>query len=197
MSEALNIRPTLASALWPTVESRGVVRPVVLAVAGTLLLTLSAKIQVPFWPVPMTMQTMAVLVIAMAYGRVLGLATVVLYLVEGAVGLPVFAGTPEKGLGLAYMAGPTGGYLVGFAVAAYGVGSMAERGWDRGVITTLAAMVAGTAIIFAFGLLWLGALIGVGPAFQHGLLPFLPGAGLKIALATALLPLSWKLLGRN
>ena len=99
-------------------------------VGGVCLLTLSAKLQVPFYPVPMTMQTLVVLMIGMAYGRVLGTATVAAYLLAGAAGLPVFAGTPERGIGLAYMMGPTGGYLVGFLVSAWLMGALAERGWS-------------------------------------------------------------------
>lgn len=173
-------------------------RNLMLAVVGSLALWLSAKIQVPFYPVPMTMQTFVVLVIGMAFGWRLGGATILLYLAEGAVGLPVFAGTPERGLGLAYMMGPTGGYLVGFFFSAIVVGWLAERGWDRRVIPTLVAMVAGTAIIFAFGVLWLGAFIGWDqPVLDLGLIPFLPGAAFKIALAAAVLPAIWRLVDRN
>ncbi|MEO1226793.1 MAG: biotin transporter BioY [Pseudomonadota bacterium] len=173
-------------------------RNIMLAVVGSLALWLSAKIQVPFYPVPMTMQTFVVLVIGMAFGWRLGGATILLYLAEGAVGLPVFAGTPERGIGLAYMMGPTGGYLVGFFFSALVVGWLAERGWDRRVIPTLAAMVAGTAIIFALGVLWLGAFIGWDqPVLDLGLVPFLPGAAFKIALAAAVLPAIWRLVDRD
>ena len=173
-------------------------RNLMLAVVGSLALWLSAKIQVPFYPVPMTMQTFVVLVIGMAFGWRLGGATILLYLAEGAVGLPVFAGTPERGIGLAYMMGPTGGYLVGFFFSAVVVGWLAERGWDRRVIPTLAAMVAGTAIIFAFGVLWLGAFIGWDqPVLDLGLIPFLPGAAFKIALAAAVLPAIWRLVDHS
>ena len=99
-------------------------RNVALAVAGSIALWVSAKVQIPFLPVPMTLQTLVVLIIGMAYGWRLGAATVALYLAQGAVGLPVFAGTPEKGIGLAYMIGPTGGYLVGFLLAAMAVGCL-------------------------------------------------------------------------
>jgi len=190
-----NTQPTLLSAAWPA-SADGLLRKFVLALAGAALLTLSAKVQVPFYPVPMTMQTFVVLVIGMAFGWRLGTATVVLYLVEGAFGLPVFAGTPAKGIGLAYMAGPTGGYLVGFAVAAAFVGYLAERGWDRNLLTTLAAMVAGTALIFIFGYVWLAHLIGFQKAFQFGVLPFMSAAVFKIALAAAVLPLCWRFLAR-
>jgi biotin transport system substrate-specific component len=193
---------TLAATLWPSTgklgEMSGLLRAVFLVVAGSLLLYASAKIQVPFYPVPITMQTFAVLVIGMAYGWRLGGATVLFYLAQGAAGLPIFAGTPEKGIGLAYMAGPTGGYLLGFLLAAAAVGWLAERGWDRSVVKTLAAMVLGTAIIFLPGVLWLGTLVGWDkPVLDWGLYPFLPGAAFKIGLAAAVLPLAWKALSKR
>jgi biotin transport system substrate-specific component len=194
MQTSTHAQPTLLSAIWPE-ATNSVLRMVLLALAGTALLTLSAKINVPFYPVPMTMQTFAVLVIGMAFGWKLGAATVLLYLIEGALGLPVFAGTPAKGIGLAYMAGPTGGYLVGFVVSAAVVGWLAERGFDRTIITTLLAMVLGTALIFAFGFAWLSTLIGAAKAVKFGVLPFLWGAGFKIALAACILPVAWKLVG--
>ena len=188
---------TLAAALWPRAgrlgEMSAPLRAALLAVAGSLLLYASAKIQVPFYPVPITMQTFAVLVIGLAYGARLGGATVLFYLAQGAAGLPVFAGTPEKGLGLAYMAGPTGGYLLGFLLAAFLVGWLAERGWDRTVLRTLAAMAAGMAVIYLPGILWLGTLVGWDkPVLDWGLIPFLPGEVFKVALAAAVLPLAWK-----
>src|SRR5690606_28514113 len=130
------------SALWPETESK-ILRYGVIAVIGTLMLTASAKIQVPFWPVPMTMQTFVVLFLGAALGSRLGAAVVALYLVQGAMGLPVFAGTPEKGLGLAYMMGPTGGYLVGFVVGAYIVGWLAEHGWGQSVPRLFVSMFVG------------------------------------------------------
>ena len=188
-------QPTLVSVLWSSAAGAGWLRAAALAVVGSLLLTASAKIQVPFWPVPMTMQTFAVLVIGMAYGPRLGAATVAFYLAQGALGLPVFAGTPEKGIGLVYMAGPTGGYLVGFLVAAGVMGWLARRGWDRRLMSGVAAMVLGTAIIFIFGYAWLAALIGPAAAWKAGVLPFLPGAALKIALAATLLTATWRMVG--
>ena len=187
---------TLADALFPaSAESNKWMRNVLLAVGGTVLLTIAAKMNIPFYPVPLTMTTFVVLTIGMAFGWRLGGATVALYLAEGAIGLPVFAGTPEKGIGLAYMAGPTGGYLLGYLVAAVVVGWLAEKGWDRNVFTTLAAMIIGTAIIFAPGIYWLGMLFGWDkPILAWGLWPFMAGAGFKIALATAVLPLAWKFL---
>lgn len=196
MSAMTPIQPTLSQALWRGETTMA--RNVVLAIAGALALWVSAKIQVPFYPVPMTMQTFAVLVIGMAFGWRLGAATVALYLAQGAIGLPVFAGTPAKGLGLAYMAGPTGGYLAGFLIASITVGWLAHRGWDRKIWSALAAMSLGTAIIFGFGLAWLGAVIGWDkPVLELGLYPFLPGAAFKIALAAAVLPLAWRLTRRK
>jgi biotin transport system substrate-specific component len=196
MQGITDTQPTLLSAAWPA-SADSLLRQFVLALAGTALLTLSAKAQVPFYPVPMTMQTFVVLVIGMAFGWRLGATTVLLYLAEGAFGLPVFAGTPANGIGLAYMAGPTGGYLIGFAVSAAIVGYLGERGWDRNLWTTTAAMVIGTALIFVFGYLWLAHLIGLERAFQSGVLPFIWAAVFKIALAAAVLPLCWKILARN
>jgi biotin transport system substrate-specific component len=185
--------PTLMDAVWTPTTGSKALRAVVLAVIGTLLLTVSAKIQVPFWPVPMTMQTFVVLVLGMAYGWRLAGATVLLYLAEGAIGLPVFA----KGGGLAYFAGPTAGYLFGFLVAAVAVGWLAERGWDRSVWRALGAMLIGTAIIFFFGIAWLSALIGLREAIAAGLVPFLTSEAFKIALATAVVPIAWQLLHRR
>lgn len=184
---------TLADVLWSPAAGSTAVRAIVLAVIGSLLLTISAKIQVPFWPVPMTMQTFVVLVLGVAYGWRLAGATVLLYLAQGALGLPVFAG----GGGLAYMAGPTGGYLAGFLLAAVAVGWLAERGWARSAPSTLAAMLIGTAIIFGCGIAWLATLIGLPQAISAGLVPFLLSEAVKIALATALVPSAWRLMRRS
>jgi biotin transport system substrate-specific component len=167
-----------------------------LVAAGSLLLWASAKVQIPFYPVPLTMQTFAVLVVGAALGWRMAMATVALYLLEGAAGLPVFAGTPEKGIGLAYMAGPTGGYLFGYLLAAPAVGWLAERGWDRHAITTAIAMLAGNLLIYVPGLLWLGSVVGWDkPVLAWGLTPFLLGDLTKLALAAAVLPASWMLIG--
>lgn len=196
MSTLTHTHPTLVDTFWQSENT--MLRNVALAFVGSLALWVSAKIQVPFYPVPITMQTFVVLVIGMSFGWRLGAATVMLYLAQGAMGLPVFAGTPEKGIGLAYMVGPTGGYLLGFVVAAATVGWLAKKGWDRNVFTTLAAMVIGTSIIFAFGLAWLGSVIGwEKPILEFGLYPFLPGAVFKIGLAAAILPLAWKVVSKK
>ena len=139
---------TLLSAVWPAAPS-SLARMSLLALFGSGLLTISAKLNVPFYPfvVPMTMQTFAVLVIGMALGWKLGAVTVMLYLIEGALGLPVFAYTPAKGIGISYMMGPTGGYLVGFLLSAALLGYLGEKGFDRNIGTTLVAMLIGTAVI--------------------------------------------------
>lgn len=196
MTNTTNTYPTIAATVWPT--SSKILRGVILAITGSILLTISAKISVPFYPVPMTMQTLVVLALGMALGSRLGVATVLLYMAEGAIGLPVFSGTPEKGLGLAYMMGTTGGYLLGFVVAVWATGFLAERGWGRGFVSTALAMVIGNAIIYTFGLLWLGSLLGWDkPIIEWGMTPFLLGDTTKIALAVILMPLVWKALGKR
>ena len=188
---------TLAHTLWPAQSSSArTARNVLLALVGTLALTVSAKTQIPFWPIPMTMQTFVVLVIGMAYGSRLGAATVALYLLQGALGLPVFAGTPEKGVGLAYMMGPTGGYLLGFLVAAWVCGWLAERGFDRSPLKSLIAMSVGHGLIFVFGVAWLATLMGVEKAFMVGVAPFWAATLVKTLLGVATLPLAWKWLGK-
>jgi biotin transport system substrate-specific component len=154
-----------------------------LAVAGSVVLWVSAKTQVPFFPVPMTLQTLAIMGIAAAYGSRLGLATIALYLVEGAFGLPVFSGTPERGIGLAYMMGPTAGYLAGFVVATWFVGWFAERGADKSTLKLFAVMLAGAAIVLAMGWAWLGAIMGYQAAWQVGVVPFVLGDLVKVAIA--------------
>jgi biotin transport system substrate-specific component len=183
--------PSLAAVLWPARERSEWMRMAVLAVVGSLLLTVSAKVQVPFWPVPMTMQTYAVLVIGAAYGARLGTATVLLYLAQGLVGLPVFAGA---GAGPAYLIGPTAGYLVGFALAAGLVGWAADRGRGRSFVRMVAAMTAGHLLILALGVAWLAVGFGTGweRAVAVGLTPFWAATALKSALAAATLPLAWR-----
>jgi biotin transport system substrate-specific component len=189
--------PTLADAIWPTGAAISGPRAVILAVVGVALLWLSAKIQIPLWPVPVTMQTFVVLTVGIAYGARLGGATVLAYLIAGAVGLPVFAGTWSEGGGLVHLYGPTAGYLVGFAVAAWIGGRLAERGWDRSLPLAAAAMLLGNLAIYALGIAWLAYQIGFEAAIVHGLLPFLAGDGLKIALGAVTLPLAWRLIGRR
>jgi biotin transport system substrate-specific component len=184
---------TLIATLWPTRAASGLLRAAMLAVGGTLLLAASAKVQVPFYPVPMTLQSLAVLVIGAAYGARLAAATVALYLAEGLIGLPVFAGFVA---GPAYMAGPTGGYLVGFLAAAALVGWLAERGWDRDWLRLIAAMILGHVALFAPGFLWLAAPLGVERAWAVGVAPFYAATALKTLLAAALVGAAWRGLAR-
>jgi biotin transport system substrate-specific component len=184
MAQASSPTISFVDALWPARGASRMARAALLALLGSALLTLSAKLQVPFYPVPMTMQTLVVLLIGMAFGARLGLATVALYLAEGAAALPVFAGTPEKGIGLAYMVGPTGGYLLGFALAAALAGWIVERRRDVGGLVL--AVVAGSFAIYLPGVLWLAGFVGFGRALELGLAPFLLGDLLKAALALAL-----------
>jgi biotin transport system substrate-specific component len=184
MAQADSLTISFVDALWPVRGGGRLLRAAVLAVLGSALLTISAKVQVPFYTVPMTMQTLVVLLIGMAFGARLGVATVALYLAEGAAGLPVFAGTPEKGLGLAYMIGPTGGYLLGFVLAAAIAGWLVERRRDAAGLAL--AVLAGSIAIYAAGVLWLASFVGFGKALELGLVPFLWGDLLKAGLAFAL-----------
>jgi biotin transport system substrate-specific component len=184
---------TLAATLWPAQRSSRVARAAALAVGGALVLTLSAKIQVPFIPVPMTLQTLVVLVLGAAFGARLAAATVALYLLEGLLGLPVFAGAVA---GPAYMAGPTGGFLLGFLIAAALIGFLAERGWDRSWGRLVAAMTLGHVASFALGFGWLAVLIGPEKAFALGVAPFALATIVKTLLAAALVGAAWGATGR-
>lgn len=182
---------TLVASFWPRSQASWLFKTL-LALAGTLAMAVSAHVKVPFWPVPMTMQTFVVLAIGAAFGARLAGATLLAYLAQGAVGLPVFAG----GAGLAYLAGPTGGYLVGFLLAACLVGWLADRGFGRSLPTALAAFLAGEAVMLGLGVAWLATLIGGAAALQAGLVPFLLGEATKVALACALLPVLWRIARR-
>lgn len=153
-------------------------------IVATAMLFASAKIQVPFYPVPMTLQTLVVLLLGIVLGPVLGTACVIAYLAQGALGYPVFAGTPEKGLGLAYMTGPTGGYLLGFVLAAFVSGHVAQR-FPQMVGITL-AVIAGIVCIYTPGLIWLAGFIGAEKALQFGLYPFALAEAVKMGLAILL-----------
>ncbi|WP_225764440.1 biotin transporter BioY [Inquilinus sp. Marseille-Q2685] len=170
--------------LWRADGQLGLLRSAVLVVLGTALMTLSAKIQVPFFPVPMTMQTAVVLLIGGAYGWRLGGLTMLAYLAEGFVGLPVFAGLAA---GPAYFAGPTAGYLVGFVASAALMGLAVERGWTRSLAGMAAAITVASLVPFVTGVAWLAVLVGPAAAGTAGLVPFIPAAILKGALAGLLL----------
>jgi biotin transport system substrate-specific component len=174
---------TLASRLWPVGAQAQWARTSALAAGGALALTLSAKMQIMFYPVPMTLQTLVVLVIGAIYGAPLAVASVALYLAEGFVGLPVFAGSLA---GPGYFMGPTGGFLAGFVAAAALVGALIARGGDRSVLRIVAVMAIGHVVIFAFGFAWLAALIGPTKAWASGVAPFYAATLVKTALAAAL-----------
>jgi len=153
-----------------------------IALIGTMLLAISAKIKIPFYPVPMTMQTLVVLIIGVWFGWKLGVATISLYLFEGIIGLPVFSGTPEKGIGLVYFTGPTMGYLIGFLVAAFLAGKF---NFDNNLIKNFLKLTFATSFIYILGMFWLGTLIGWDkPIFKLGAQPFLLAELFKILLAT-------------
>ena len=167
----------------------------VLLVFNLLLVACSyLTFNLPFSPVPITGQTFGVLVVAMALGRVRGSAVVLAYLLEGLAGLPVFAGGTA---GPGALIGPTGGYLLGFLVAASVVGWMADRGWDRSYFRSVLTMVSGTAIIFAVGLVQLTFFVPGAVLLESGLWPFLPGAAVKITVAAVILPTLWRFIGRR
>mgnify|MGYP001388885508 CR=1 FL=1 len=155
-----------------------------LVIFGTLILTISAKIQVPFWPVPMTMQTFVVFLIAMTYSVRLSFFTLMLYLFEGAIGLPVFA----TGGGIAYLVGPTAGYLYGMTLSVVVISYLANLGYSKTYFKAALSLLLGSVIIFSFGLVYLGSIIGYEKSIQAGLLPFIPSELFKIALAVALIP---------
>ena len=163
----------------------------VLVLAGSALLCLSAQFafRIPISPVPVTGQTLVVLLVGMTYGSRLGSATVLAYLVEGGMGLPVFANGTA---GWPVILGPTGGYLIGFVVAAFSLGWLAERGMGRGPISTALAMAMGTVIIYAAGVSWLAQFIGFDKAIAGGMIPFLYGDALKLIVAAGLMPLAWR-----
>jgi biotin transporter BioY len=165
-----------------------------LVVAFSLLTALAAQVVIPFHPVPITGQTFAVLLAGALLGSRLGPLAMFAYLLEGASGLPFFR---AGNAGLFYMLGPTGGYLLAYPVAAYVVGLLAERGWDRRVLTAAAAMAVGSAVILAGGWLWLSRFVGAEQAFAVGVARFIPGDLVKIALAAGVLPTGWALLGRR
>lgn len=151
------------------------------------------SVTLPFSPVPVTGQTFGVLIIAMALGRMRGTAVVLAYLIEGVMGLPVFAGGSS---GLVKFIGPTGGYLIGFLGASYVIGSLADKGWDKGYLKSVFCMVIGTVIIFVTGLLWLSRFVPAENTLTMGLYPFIPGAIIKISLASVILPSIWKFIHR-
>lgn len=157
-----------------------IVRQGAVVLVGTLLLALSARVEIPFWPVPLTMQTFVVLALGLVYGPVLGVATMLAYLGQGLMGLPVFA----AGGGPGYLAGPTGGYLLGMVAAIWIAGQLAIRGWLANPVMAVAAAAIANTAVYALGVAWLSIYLGsFNQAFMAGVLPFLPGAALKVSAA--------------
>ena len=195
----------LATAFWPRNVNHAA-RAVVLVLVGTAILAISAKIKVPFWPVPMTLQTLAVLLIGAAYGSRLAVATVVAYIAEGMLGLPVFTNTPPAVAGPLYMLGPTAGFIMSWVLVAAIVGFATDRGWDRSALRLGAAMLVAVVVQFACGFAWLAwfaalpngaAGIGAAHAFAGGVAPFILGDTLKVVLAALVIPASWSLVDRR
>ena len=186
------IKNTVVDVFRPDEKISAVLYDTMVIICGSLILGLSSQVKVylPISPVPITGQTFAVLMLAALLGSKRGVLAVLAYLVEGIFGLPVFAG----GMGPATLIGPTGGYLVGFVAVAYVVGKLAEMGWDRRVSTTIAAMLAGEIVLYAFGVSWLAIMTNIRTALTVGLYPFIVGDILKVILAAAVLPAGWKLL---
>ena len=160
-------------------------KSVLIVVLGTILLTISAKIKIPFYPVPITMQTFVVLFLGISFGYKIGVATILLYLIEGILGMPVFSNSPEKGVGISYFIGPTMGYLIGFIFATFFAGYFK---YNSNYLLTFAKLAIATSIIYLFGILWLGNLIGWDkPILQFGVYPFLLAEIFKLLLLTLLI----------
>jgi biotin transport system substrate-specific component len=178
---------TAVDILRPAVRRYSLAYDAACIVMGSLLIAASAQIAIrlPFSPVPVTGQTMTVLLVGALLGSRRGLLCVLLYIAEGTLGMPVFAG---GGMGLARLMGPTGGYLVGMAAAAFLTGWLAEAGWFRRPATSILALLAGSLVIYGCGLAWLAHFVGSGQVLAAGLLPFIPGDLLKLAAVAAILP---------
>ncbi|MBT5294056.1 MAG: biotin transporter BioY [Octadecabacter sp.] len=195
MATTMN-KPVLAEVFGSSAGAALRVKQAILVLVGITLLAVAAKISIPMIPVPITMGTFAVLTIGAAYGPRLGLVTILGYIIVGAAGFDVFAGSTAEANGLTYMMGSTGGYLVGYVLATLALGFAASKGLDRSVGGMALAMLVGNALIYVPGLFWLGTLYGWDqPILQWGLTPFLVGDVLKLALAALLVPAIWKMIG--
>ena len=170
--------------LVKTISNNKLIKIFLISILGSILLTISAKIKIPFYPVPMTMQTFVVLFLGISFGYKVGVTTIILYLLEGIAGLPVFSNSPEKGIGIAYFVGPTMGYLIGFIFASFLAGYFK---YTSNYLINFLKILISTSIIYIFGILWLGTLIGWDkPILQLGVFPFLLAELFKILLLTAL-----------
>ena len=169
-----------------TLKLEKIIKLTLLSIIGSIRITISAKTKIPFYPVPMTMQTFVILLIGITLGYKMGLTTVILYLFEGIMGFPVFANSPEKGIGITYFIGPTMGYLIGFLVAVYFSGLFK---YDKGIINTFFKLIFSVSFIYIFGIVWLGTLIGwEKPIFKLGVQPFLLAELFKMLLLLFLIP---------
>jgi len=167
-----------------SISNNKIIKIIIFALIGSILLTISAKIKIPFYPVPMTMQTFVVLFLGISFGYKVGVLSVVFYLIEGIMGLPVFSNSPEKGIGLAYFVGPTMGYLIGFIFACFIAGIF---DYDKNHILNFLKIIIATSVIYILGILWLGNLIGWDkPILEFGVYPFIYAELFKILLLTAL-----------
>jgi biotin transport system substrate-specific component len=171
--------------LVKTISNNKVIKIFLISLMGSVLLTISAKIKIPFYPVPMTMQTFVVLFLGISFGYKVGVTTIFLYLLEGIVGLPVFSNSPEKGIGIAYFVGPTMGYLIGFIFACFLAGYFK---YNSNYLINFLKILVSTSIIYIFGVIWLGTLIGWDkPILQLGVFPFLLAEFFKMLLLTLLI----------
>lgn len=170
------------------------IRELILALLGSVVIMLlsQARIPLPFTPVPITLQTLGVLLVGLSFGSCRGASSVGLYIALGTMGMPAFAG---GACGWKHLLGPTGGYLLGFVAAAWIVGRLAECGWDRNFALAFASAMIGTLVIYAFGAVWLSMFVGIKQVFVMGILPFIPGDIFKAMIVAAALPTAWKLLG--
>lgn len=197
MALALNDK-VLTEAFGPSEGTALRVKQVLMVVLGIVALSILAKVKIPMWPVPITMGTFAVLTIGAAYGPRLGLATILGYMIIGALGFDVFASSSAENAGLTYMMGGTGGYLLGYVLATLALGFAARAGWDRSVVLMAFALLIANALIYVPGVAWLTVLYegkGLAWAVEVGLTPFLIGDALKLGLAALLVPGLWKLIG--
>jgi biotin transporter BioY len=189
MNRSSDMHLTIAETLWPRT---GLVRDVACIGIGALLTALLTRIEILLMPVPITGQTFAVLLVGALLGSKRGALSMIVYLASGLMGAPVFS---HAGWGLSHLYGPTGGYLAGFVLAAFFVGWLCERGWDRKVVTTMCAMTLGSVVIYLMGCMWLSHFVGWEDVLSVGVFPFLIGDGLKIAIAAIALPSGWALFG--
>ena len=167
-----------------SLQSQKVLKSILVVLVGSILLTISSKIKIPFYPVPMTMQTFVVLFLGISFGYKIGIATVGLYLIEGIFGLPVFSNSPEKGVGIVYFTGPTMGYLIGFLLATFLAGYLDLK---TNIVSIFLKLILSVSVIYILGLIWLGTLIGWDkPIFQLGAAPFLLAELFKILILTLL-----------